>query len=43
MDYKRYINTKEDSMSIYLKDVRKSERITPQEEVEIAKRISEWG
>jgi len=40
MDYKRYINTKEDSMSIYLKDVRKSERITPQEEVEIAKRIS---
>ena len=40
MDYKRYINTKEDSMSIYLKDVRKSERITPQEEVEIAKRIA---
>lgn len=40
MDNKRYINTKEDSMSIYLKDVRKSERITPQEEIELAKRIT---
>ncbi len=38
---KKFINTKEDSMSIYLKDVRKSEQITPQQEVEIAKRISE--
>ena len=38
---KKFINTKEDSMSIYLKDVRKSERVTPEEEFEIAKRISE--
>lgn len=40
MTNKRFINTKEDSMSIYLKDVRKSVRITPQQEVEIAKRIA---
>jgi len=40
MDYRRYINTKEDSMSKYLKDVRKSEQITPQQEIEIAKRIA---
>ena len=38
---KKFTNTKEDSMSIYLKDVRKSEQITPEEEVAIAKRISE--
>ncbi len=41
MDYRRYINTKEDSMSKYLKDVRKSEQITPQQEIEIAKRIAD--
>ena len=40
MDYRRYINTKENSMSKYLKDVRKSEQITPQQEIEIAKRIA---
>jgi RNA polymerase primary sigma factor len=37
----RYINTKEDSMSIYLKDVRKSERVNIDEELALAKRISE--
>ena len=36
---KRFINTKEDSMSIYLKDVRKHNVITSDKEVEIAKRI----
>jgi len=39
MNVNRYINTKEDSMSIYLKDVRKSQTVNPQEEVELAKRI----
>ena len=39
MNINRYINTKEDSMSIYLKDVRKSQTINSQEEVDIAKRI----
>lgn len=41
MNNKRYINTKEDSMSIYLKDVRKSERVSVDEELELAKRIAE--
>ena len=40
MNNKRYINTKEDSMSIYLKDVRKSEQVTIDEELELAKRIA---
>lgn len=40
MNHKRYINTKEDSMSIYLKDVRKSEQVTIDEELELAKRIA---
>ncbi len=35
----RFINTKEDSLSIYFKDVRKSETISAEEEVELAKRI----
>jgi RNA polymerase primary sigma factor len=39
MNINRYINTKEDSMSIYLKDVRKSQTINSQQEVDIAKRI----
>ena len=36
---KRFINTKEDSLSIYLKDVRKHDVITPHKEIELAKRI----
>jgi len=35
----RFINTKEDSLSIYLKDVRKSETISIEKEIELAKRI----
>ncbi len=35
----RFINTKEDSLSIYFKDVRKSETISIEEEIELAKRI----
>ena len=35
----RFINTKEDSLSIYVKDVRKSETISIEEEIELAKRI----
>ena len=35
----RFINTKEDRLSIYFKDVRKSETISAEEEVELAKRI----
>lgn len=38
---KKYINTKEDSISIYLKDVRKSDTISQEEEIELAKRIKE--
>ena len=37
---KRFINTKEDCMSMYLKDVRKHDVITPQFELELAKRIA---
>ena len=37
----RFINTKEDSLSIYLKDVRKSDTITAEKEIELAKRIQE--
>ena len=36
---KRFINTKEDSISIYLKDVRKHSIITAAEEIDLAKRI----
>ena len=36
---KRFINTKEDSLSIYLKDVRKHTIIKQDEEISIAKRI----
>ena len=36
---KRFINTKEDCMSLYLKDVRKHNIVTPEIEVELAKRI----
>ena len=35
----RFIDTKEDSLSIYFKDVRKSETISAEEEVELAKKI----
>ena len=38
---KRFINTKEDCMSLYLKDVRKHNIVTPQVEIELAKRIQE--
>ena len=38
---KRFINTKEDSLSIYLKDVRKHNIISPTQEIELAKRISD--
>jgi len=37
---KRFINTKEDCMSMYLKDVRKHNVITRQFELELAKRIA---
>ena len=37
----RFINTKEDSLSIYLKDVRKSDTISAEKEIELAKRIQE--
>ena len=37
---KRFINTKEDSLSIYLKDVRKHDIITPDKEKELGRRIS---
>ncbi len=36
---KKFINTKEDGISIYLKDVRKNNIITPEEELKLAKRI----
>ncbi len=38
---KRYIDTTEDSISNYLKEVRKIDLITPEEEVELTKKISE--
>jgi len=37
---KRFINTKEDCMSLYLKDVRQHSIITPETELSIAKRIA---
>jgi len=41
VSYKRYIDTTEDSISNYLKEVRKIDLITPEEEVELAKKIVE--
>lgn len=38
---KRFINTKEDCVSMYLKDVRKHDVLTVDEELEIAKKIAE--
>jgi RNA polymerase primary sigma factor len=38
---KRFIETTEDSISNYLKEVRKLDLITPEEEVELAKKIAE--
>jgi RNA polymerase primary sigma factor len=38
---KRYIDTSEDSISKYLKDVRKIDMVTPDEEAEIAKKVAE--
>lgn len=38
---KKFIETSEDSISSYLKEVRKIELITPEEEVELAKRIGD--
>lgn len=38
---KRYIDTTEDSISNYLKEVRKIDLITPEEEVELTKKIAE--
>jgi len=37
---KKFINTKEDGISIYLKDVRKHNIVTPEEELYLAKKIS---
>ena len=37
---KRFINTKEDCMSLYLKDVRQHKIVTPEMELMIAKRIA---
>ena len=36
---KKFINTKEDGLSIYLKDVRKHNVIVHDKEIELAKRI----
>jgi RNA polymerase primary sigma factor len=41
MTNKKFIDTKEDGLSIYLKDVRKSDIITAEKEVELAKLILE--
>ena len=41
MQNKKFINPQEDSISNYLKDVRKSEIINAEKEVELAKRIQE--
>jgi RNA polymerase primary sigma factor len=41
MTNKKFIDTKEDGLSIYLKDVRKSDIITAENEVELAKLILE--
>jgi len=37
---KKFINTKEDGISIYLKDVRKHNIVTPEEELYLAKKIA---
>ena len=36
----KYINNKEDGMGIYMKDVRKTDLITAEKEVELAKKDS---
>ena len=41
MSTKRFIDTSETSISKYLKDVRKQDMITPEEEISLAKRIQE--
>jgi RNA polymerase primary sigma factor len=38
---KRFIDTSEESISIYLKDVRKLSMITAEEEIALAKKIQE--
>jgi RNA polymerase primary sigma factor len=41
MGNKKFIDTKEDGLSIYLKDVRKSDTVSPEKELMLAKRIVE--
>jgi RNA polymerase primary sigma factor len=41
MSNKRFIDTKEDGLSIYLKDVRKSDTVTQERELELAKKIAD--
>ena len=38
---KRFIDTSEESISMYLKEVRKIDILTPEEELEITKKIAE--
>ena len=38
---KRFIDTSEESISMYLKEVRKIDTLTPEEELEITKKIAE--
>lgn len=38
---KRFIDTSEESISMYLKDVRKLDMITAEEEIELARKIKE--
>ena len=41
VNIKRFINTSEESISRYLKDVRKIDMLTPEQEVELAKKVRE--
>jgi RNA polymerase primary sigma factor len=41
MNYKKFINTQEDSISNYLKDVRKSEIVDINKEIELAIKIKD--
>lgn len=41
VNIKRFIDTSEESISRYLKDVRKIDMLTPEEEVELAKKVRE--